>query len=213
MVRTVIFCLSCVAFLAALATGPLHTEPLSIGIQQDDRPRQTLRVPGSDYVFVVGSAESGNGVPDTALLVSLVSWISDNFDLPQNYDLPNVELVPATKIAALRYGTPSDTELGGTVVPSQGARREVLSVYHPVKKTIYLRDDWKGSSPADLSILVHELVHHLQALANLKFACPGEREELAYKAQESWLRLFGHDLLNDFEIDPFTLLVTTKCFY
>jgi hypothetical protein len=34
------------------------------------------------------------------------------------------------------------------------------------------------------------MVHHLQTVGGLKFACPQEREELAYKAQERWLELF-----------------------
>jgi hypothetical protein len=49
-------------------------------------------------------------------------------------------------------------------------------------------------------------------VGQLKFACPEEREELAYKAQESWLHLFGHDLEHDFQMDPFTILVKSKCF-
>jgi hypothetical protein len=76
-----------------------------------------------------------------------------------------------------------------------------------------LPDAWTGDTPADLSILVHEVVHHLQNVGKLKFECPQEREQLAYKAQERWLGLFGRDLLHDFEIDPFTLLVSTKCMY
>jgi hypothetical protein len=46
-----------------------------------------------------------------------------------------------------------------------------------------------------------------------KFACPQEREELAFKAQKRWLGLFGHDLMQDFQIDPFSLLVKIHCFY
>jgi hypothetical protein len=56
------------------------------------------------------------------------------------------------------------------------------------------------------------MVHHLQNVGQLKFACPEEREELAYKAQESWLHLYGHDLEHDFQMDPFTILVKSKCF-
>jgi hypothetical protein len=76
----------------------------------------------------------------------------------------------------------------------------------------FLLNGWEGKTPAELSILVHEMVHHLQNVGQLKFACPEEREELAYKAQESWLHLFGHDLEHDFQMDPFTILVKSKCF-
>jgi hypothetical protein len=71
---------------------------------------------------------------------------------------------------------------------------------------------WTGKTPAELSILVHEMVHHLQNVGQLQFACPEEREELAYKAQDQWLGLFGHDLLHDFDMDAFTIAVKSKCF-
>jgi hypothetical protein len=54
-------------------------------------------------------------------------------------------------------------------------------------------------------------VHHLQNVGGLTFACPQEREKLAYEAQERWLKLFGRDLEQDFDLDRFTLLVTTNC--
>ena len=89
---------------------------------------------------------------------------------------------------------------------------DIISLYSNESKTIFLLDGWTGKTPAELSILVHEMVHHLQNVGQLKFACPEEREELAYKAQESWLHLFGHDLERDFQMDPFTILVKSKCF-
>jgi len=55
------------------------------------------------------------------------------------------------------------------------------------------------------------MVHHLQNVGQLKFACPEEREELAYKAQDSWLHLFGRDLESEFQMDPFTILVKSNC--
>jgi hypothetical protein len=76
-----------------------------------------------------------------------------------------------------------------------------------------LPEDWEGHSPAELSILVHETVHHLQNVGGLKFECAQEREQLAYEAQERWLTLFGRNLLVDFGIDKFSLLVKSKCFY
>ena len=88
---------------------------------------------------------------------------------------------------------------------------EIVSLYNTESKTIFLRDGWTGKTPAELSILVHEMVHHLQNVGQLKFACPQEREELAYKAQDQWLGLLGHDLMHDFDMDAFTILVKSKC--
>jgi Domain of unknown function (DUF6647) len=85
-------------------------------------------------------------------------------------------------------------------------------LYSNKSKTIFMRDGWTGKTPAELSILVHEMVHHLQNVGQLQFACPEEREELAYKAQDQWLGLFGHDLMHDFDMDGFTIAVKSKCF-
>jgi hypothetical protein len=76
-----------------------------------------------------------------------------------------------------------------------------------------LPENWQGHSPAELSILVHEMVHHLQNVGRLKFECPQEREQLAYDAQEKWLSLFGRDLEHDFGMDAMSIFVKSKCFY
>ena len=148
-----------------------------------------------------------------ALLTAIALWLSSNFGLPASHDHPRVEFLPATEIVALRYGSlpGRGTQPANTV--GQPSPRDVVSVYDNATRTIYLHQGWVGNTPAELSVLVHEMVHHLQSIGELKFECPQEREQLAYKAQEQWLNLFGRDLLRDFELDPFTLLVITKCGY
>ncbi len=102
--------------------------------------------------------------------------------------------------------------LGGSrPAPILTGQRVIVSVYDDATKTIYLPEGWTGATPAELSILVHEMVHHLQNTGRLKFECLQEREQLAYRAQEQWLSLFGGSLLHDFEIDRLTILVTTRC--
>ena len=154
-----------------------------------------------------------------ALLTAMVLWLSANFGLPATFELPHVEYVSAAKISALRHrGLAAPQFQAGDMVAKEGraaepGRREVVAVYEDATKTIYLPEGWTADSPANLSVLVHEMVHHLQNVAHQKFFCPQEREELAYKAQQRWLELFGHDLEHDFEIDRFTLLLSTKCVY
>ena len=71
----------------------------------------------------------------------------------------------------------------------------------------------RETPPLELSVLVHEMVHHLQNFSGLRYACPQEREELAYSAQAKWLDQFGLNLIDAFELDTLTVLVRTKCFY
>ena len=87
----------------------------------------------------------------------------------------------------------------------------LVAAYHDRSRTILLPHGWSGATAAELSILVHELVHHLQNVAEMKYACAAAREELAYTAQEKWLSLFGQSLLVAFEIDRLTLKVRTAC--
>lgn len=154
--------------------------------------------------------------PSPALLTMIVTWLSMNFDLPATQDLPQVEVVEQMKMATLLYrGLVSDLQPRTTVEVRQtmplNAGRDLLAIYDVRRKTIYLREGWTGAAPADLSVLVHEMVHHLQNVAGLRYACPEEREKLAFAAQEQWLALFGRTLADDLELDPFTVLVRTTC--
>lgn len=175
-------------------------------------PRQSLIVPGTDYEVRVGRAElKPNAAPSQALLRAIVSWLSTTFELPSHDVLPRVEFAAASKIAALRYKNLLGRLPDSLMAAPPPDQREAVAIYDHQTMSIVLPDGWSGRSPAELSVLVHEMVHHLQNLGGLKFACPQEREKLAYLAQERWLNLFERDLLRDFEIDGFTLLVTTAC--
>jgi hypothetical protein len=144
-----------------------------------------------------------------ALLTAIVLWLSTTFNLPATFENPRVEFISATKMTAL-YSKSIGQHEQVAMVTNQ-SQPDVVSLYDHHAKTIYLLDGWNGKTPAELSILVHEMVHHLQTVGGLKFACPQEREELAYKAQERWLELFKHNLEQDFQLDPFSILVKSKC--
>jgi len=144
-----------------------------------------------------------------ALLTAIVVWLSTNYCLQASFNHPRVEFVSATKITAFLEEEMSVKQRNDIASTTRGS--EILSLYNNESQTIYLRNGWNGKTPAELSILVHEMVHHLQNVGQLKFACPEEREELAYKAQDHWLSLFGHNLARDFDLDPFTILVKSKC--
>jgi hypothetical protein len=144
-----------------------------------------------------------------ALLTAIVLWLSINFSLPANLNHPGIKFVStAEMITVLNKNQPQRTDISASKISS-----DIVSLYSNESKTIYLMDGWTGKTPAELSILVHEMVHHLQNVWQLKFACPEEREELAYKAQDSWLHLFGRDLERDFQMDGFSILVKSKCPY
>lgn len=196
--------------------------------------QQELRIPH----LLAGSEQDGNSAyqgdrsvaspttatrldahgPTQAMLEQIVVWLSQNFDLRATNDLPKVALIPAAELVFLRYQafTAAEqrkvmTELGADDPAAR--RREPVALYHGATKTIFLASNWTGATPAEVSILVHEMVHHLQNLQASKYACPQEREKLAYAAQEKWLALAGRNLIDEFELDPFTLLASTLCMH
>jgi hypothetical protein len=91
------------------------------------------------------------------------------------------------------------------------AAKNIVALYDREKKTIYLPEGWTGRTPAELSVLVHEMVHHLQNLSGERYECPAAMEKPAYKAQAKWLEQFDRTLEGEFELDGLTLLVRTNC--
>ncbi|MEX0697195.1 MAG: DUF6647 family protein [Dongiaceae bacterium] len=136
-----------------------------------------------------------------SLLDMIELWLGANFSLAPAAE-PRLMTVPDARLVEIRYGPAS------AVAPG-----DVMAAYDDHSRTIYLMHGCTGRSPAELSVLVHEMVHHLQASADMRFACPAEREELAYRAQDAWLQLFDLDLKSAFGIDRTTVLIATVCTY
>jgi hypothetical protein len=150
-----------------------------------------------------------------AFLIAIVTWLSVNCDLPANYELPTIHYASPSEITYFRYGafSPTDKE---KVAASQQAlpaelRNSTVAVYDHKNRAIILPTGWTAITPAEQSMVVHEMVHHLQYVAQFKFACPQEAESAAYKAQNKWLQLFGKSLESEFSLDGFTILANSNC--
>ena len=162
------------------------------------------------------TSQQNAAAPTPALLTEISDWLAANFDLPAARGNPRVEFVPPMRLTAMRYkgvlpqGWREDSIENPTVQAAY--RRDVLAVYDDKSKTIFLPSAWAGTTPGELSVLVHEMVHHLQNVAQLKYDCPAAREKLAYQAQNRWLERFAKNLEEEFEIDMLTLLVSSGCF-
>src|SRR5215831_14448272 len=206
----------CLTLLAIAMGGPADAQPSANGTHSTDQPDLTLS--GSDYEEIaVGTAKLSKlaGSSGQALLTAMETWVSSQFDLPAIHEHPRIEFAPPAKIASLRF-TDLLSDPGAQVEPNNrapSAQHDTIAIYDDATRTIYLPEGWSASTPAELSVLVHEMVHHFQNLLGLKHECPQEREKLAYIAQDRWLGLFGHSLADDFALDPFPLFVKTTCFY
>ncbi|ASJ75784.1 DUF6647 family protein [Granulosicoccus antarcticus] len=130
----------------------------------------------------------------------VVLWLNSQYQLEVPASHPDIIAMPLAELVARRYGP------GASATPG-----DVVALYDKEAHAILVSDDWTGGSLAQLSVLVHEMVHHSQDVSGTIFACPAEREKLAYRAQNEWLKLFDEDLEGAFGIDPALILVATAC--
>lgn len=105
-------------------------------------------------------------------------WLDENTALPRRKAAPEIRLASAAmaaRLAPLRAAATSSHTRG---------------LYDPDAGTIWLVRPWDARDPRDVSVLLHELVHHRQA-AHGHWYCPGAQELPAYRAQEEWLNALG----------------------
>ena len=95
-----------------------------------------------------------------------------------------------------------------------GGETNILGLYHSLSGTIYLSKDFWWASTRDQSILLHELVHHMQYSRDYKYyksLCKGDIEKEAYDLQEKWLAIRGLDLGKTIDLGPLMRHVLTQC--
>jgi hypothetical protein len=210
--------LLCAGLFIFSATSSFSTDAQAGAGESARPPSRTVNLPGTRFEIVVGAPafERDSTRIKPELLTAIVAWLSSNYGLPASDETPAIAFVTRDAMIALRRDRHSDDRSASQGAIDHGQvphASTVVAVYDDVDRTIYLPEAWTGRTPVELSVLVHEMVHHLQNLAGLRFACPEEREQLAYAAQQDWLALFGRDLFTDFGTDAFTLMARTHCAY
>ena len=134
----------------------------------------------------MGAENSPGAKADTAPSVNIssetvrsyIDWITQQTGWPAA-DVPPIKI---TSFAHLR-------ELSGLSNDAEWIRPAAF--YSRSEHLIYLADNWNKDNLVDQSILVHELVHHLQLEDHIQFACRGRLEAQAYELQIEWLRAQG----------------------
>jgi hypothetical protein len=148
----------------------------------------------------------------TLMVAEIADWIVANFELPPPRSAPAVAF--ASQVELMRLRTQDRAQWQGFKYDDDPAsQRNVVAVYDTATSTIYLPPNWTGITPADQSVLVHEMVHHLQNMAKLKHECPEAREKVAYLAQDAWLKRTGLSLEAEFGVDMFTIIASSACMY
>ena len=130
--------------------------------------------------------------PLRQIMIELNEWIDANSNLP-----------PATALARIRLANDDTQHEQQTSSMVIGLRTRGL--YEPETTTITLLRPWNSVDLVDVSVLLHELVHHRQE--GTYYHCLGAREFEAYKLQQSWLA--EHALALD--INWFAVVLESGC--
>jgi hypothetical protein len=128
-----------------------------------------------------------------ALVVTLMAWIAAHSGLP----VPAVP--PAYAVQALADGPPAPgRDLHLPALVDDGA-------------PIVLPRGWRADDAIDQSILLHALVHAMQARSGAPYPCSGEREAVAYRLQIAWLEARGINFFEAFDLDPKFVALLQRC--
>ena len=120
-----------------------------------------------------------------ALVATLIAWLVSKTGLTAP-EPPRIIQIPIEQMIEIT---------GSTARPQ--------AIYVRKEHTIYLRNDWTSDSLLNRATLLHELVHHLQAMNNVQAPCERAHEAEAYHLELAWLSEQGVD-------DPHSLLQTNE---
>ena len=136
------------------------------------------------------------------LTAAVAEWVAAELRVAPPARLPRLEFVDAARLRALRYGDRAST---------LAAPLEVVALYDDRAGAVLLHEGWTGTTPAEMSVLVHEMVHHVQNEEGRVYECERAREAEAYELQDRWLRLYGESLESAFELNGLAMLILTRC--
>ena len=113
------------------------------------------------------------------LVFTLIAWIAAHSDLAAA-GAPDIRYVQKQAMQGLF-----------AAAAANGSYMQLEAFYAPGKAAVYLQNSWRADDLRDRSVLLHELVHHLQAANNVRVSCPAALERQAYGLQFEWLREHG----------------------
>lgn len=121
---------------------------------------------------VFASDEDEQGKVLSALVSELNAWLD-----------AETEYRDRARRARIKFtGDKQAEQLHGVTDRSGG---KIRGLYDAEEQTIYLTQPWSASNPRDVSVLLHELVHHRQA--GQHWYCAQAQEWRAYQIQAQWL--------------------------
>ncbi len=144
------------------------------------------------------SSDKGTSQLQPNVVTGLIVWIVAKTGWIVQ-EPPPIHFIPHTQLVEMYCGASS-------------SNLDIRALYSPKDHIIYLPENWKPSDLHDRSALLHELVHHLQALNNVKAKCLAACEPQAFHLQIEWLHEQGSQDPHKFiGVDEFTISVISQC--
>lgn len=141
------------------------------------------------------------------LLLALMVWASAQTGLPVPEELPEIAIEKQCEIERLFYDN-SERDCGESPI-------SVQAIYDTRHSRMLLPESWSAKNLYDVSMLVHEIVHHLQTSAGVtpaSVSCTGrDLEKPAYDAQIAWLEAAGLDAFETMGINRLAYRLLTMC--
>jgi hypothetical protein len=147
------------------------------------------------------SASCHTCVPPPGVAAEIAAWVGRETGYPGSLPLPGFRMVPAEAMP----------RIVAALTGREATGHEFVALYLSGTGEIVLSEDWDARSIRDRSVLVHEMVHHADALTGAYRGCTGETEKHAYAVQSKWLKQHGDSLQAAFGIDAMDLLILTSC--
>lgn len=156
-------------------------------------------------------------------MTAMMIWISSQtgWEVPT---LPSLSFFTAQEMKHYAYGCDMDPVPVGNedlcsskefwYLDEYEQQNIPLGLYDHKKQEIIVRDGFDIESIHDQSILLHELVHHMQFHNGVyeKVRCRGELEKLAYKLQDEWLNeKYGLRVNDVIGINDLFMFMVTHC--
>ena len=147
------------------------------------------------------------------LVMGLMIWISTQtgWPVPEPPEIVYIESSQEMFLLSNDCHNKPNQPICSTYNPEHS---NILGLYNNEIKTIFLEKDFWWASVRDQSILLHELVHHMQYTMNwglYRKKCKGHIEKEAYDLQEKWLAIRGLELGPTIDLGPLMRHVLTQC--
>ena len=138
---------------------------------------------------------------EPTVVIGLIAWIVAKTGWA-NQNPPSIRFVTPSQLLKIYHDGDEDVL----------SDFRLKALYSIGTHTVYLLENWNQNDLLDRSVLLHELVHHLQQLNNVKAACPAATEQQAYDLQIEWVRAHGiQDPYKFLDIDEFMITFMSLC--